>query len=41
MLAEFVVTFMNNLMSKYTELENHRQKLVLKEVISVYIDMQV
>ena len=41
MLAEFVVTFMNNLMSKYTELENHRQKLVLKEVISEYIDMQV
>ena len=39
MLAEFVVKFMNNLMSKYSALENLCQKLVLKEVQSAYIDM--
>ncbi|PFX24499.1 uncharacterized protein LOC111331587 [Stylophora pistillata] len=39
MLAEFVVTFMNKLMSKYSELKHLCHKLVLREIKSAYGDM--
>ena len=38
-LAKFVVTFMNNLTFRYSELENLCHKLVLKKINSAYSDM--